>query len=208
MNPTLIFWLVFSLITSAIIYCDYKFGMLRDSSIASPKPFSFSRVQLAWWTVIIFSSIISLLFLHKGLPVIYSSTLYLLGISSGTTTLARLIDVSDNMNAVALRHQDSSSGVNFFIDILSDENGISVHRLQAVLFNLFFGCWFIYNVLYNIGVQNIDNVIPDIQPNYLIWFSVSSATYAAVKSSENKQKYTNEEPEFIAEKKETNVAQG
>jgi len=194
MNPTLIFWLVFSAITSVIIYCDIKFGILRDSSIATPKPFSFSRVQLAWWTMIIFSSVISLLFLHKGLPVIYNSTLYLLGISSGTTTMARLIDTSDHLNKGALRHQDGSAGVNFFIDILSDENGISIHRLQAVLFNLFFGCWYVYNVLYNISLQTIDNVIPDIQPNYLVWFTVSSATYTAVKSSENRHTLANEEP--------------
>ncbi len=208
MNPTLIFWLVFSLVSSAIIYCDYKFGMLRDSSIATPKPFSYSRVQLAWWTVIIFSSIISILFLHKGMPAIYNSTLYLLGISSATTVFARAIDTSDQTNSTSLRHQDSSSGVNFFMDILSDENGISMHRFQAVLFNLLFGGWFIYNVIYNLSLQNIDNIIPDIQANYLVLLSLSSVTYAAVKTSENRHKVSNDEPEFIAETKETNVAQG
>ncbi|MDE2026203.1 MAG: hypothetical protein KGJ07_06940 [Patescibacteria group bacterium] len=210
MNPTLIFWLVFSLVSSAIIYCDYKFGMLRDSSIATPKPFSYSRVQLAWWTVIVFSSIISILFLHKGMPAIYNSTLYLLGISSATSAAARMIDVSDQVNSSSLRHQDSSAGVNFFIDILSDENGISIHRFQTVLFNLLFGGWFIYNVIYNISLQNIDNIIPDIQPNYLVLLTLSSVTYTAVKTSENRHKVSNDEPEFISESagKETNVAQG
>ena len=208
MNPTLIFWLVFSLVSSAIIYCDYKFGMLRDSSIATPKPFSYSRVQLAWWTTVVFSSIISILFLHKGLPVIFNSTLYLLGISSATTTLARVIDTSDQLNANPLRHQDSSSGINFLIDILSDENGISIHRFQAVLFNLLFGGWFIYNVIYNLSLQNIDNIIPDIQANYLVLLSLSSATYAVIKTSENKVKASNDQPEFIADTKETNTAQG
>jgi hypothetical protein len=208
MNPTLIFWLIFSLISSAIIYCDFKFGMLRDSSIATPKPFSYSRVQLAWWTTVVFSSIISILFLHKGLPVIYNSTLYLLGISSATITLAKVIDTSDALNTNSLRHQDSSSGINFLVDILSDENGISIHRFQAVLFNLLFGGWFIYNVIYNLSLQNIDNIIPDIQANYLVLLSLSSATYAAIKTSENKVKVSNDQPEFISETKETKVAQG
>jgi hypothetical protein len=210
MNPTLIFWLVFSLVSSAIIYCDYKFNMLRDSSIASPKPFSYSRVQLAWWTVIVFSSIISVLFLHKGMPVLYNSTLYLLGISSATTAAARAIDVSDQLKPDALRHQDSSAGVNFLIDILSDENGISIHRFLAVLFNLLFGGWFIYNVIYNLGLQNIDNIIPDIQPNYLVLLSLSSVTYTAVKTVENKSASVHVEEEVVADQsiKGNIIAQG
>lgn len=207
MNPTLIFWLVFAIVSSAIIYCDYKFGMLRDSSVATVKPFSYSRVQLAWWTTIIFSSIISILFLHKGIPAIYNSTLYLLGISSATTAAARMIDSSDQSNTSGLRHQDSSS-VNFLVDILSDENGISIHRFQAVLFNLLFGGWFIYNVIYNLSLQNVDSIIPDIQPNYLVLLSLSSVTYTAIKISENSNRTPTDQPEFIKETKETNVAQG
>ena len=97
-----------------------------------------------------------------------------------------------------------------YIDILSDENGISIHRFQAVLFNLLFGGWFIYNVIYNLSLQNIDNIIPDIQANYLVLLSLSSATYTAIKTSENKIKASNDQPEFISEEasKETNVAQG
>jgi hypothetical protein len=209
MNPTLIFWLVFFLVSSAIIYCDVKFGMLRDSSIASPKPFSYSRVQLAWWTVIVFSSIISILFLHKGIPAIFNSTLYLLGISSATTAAARMIDVSDQQKNDSVRHQDSSAGVNFLIDILSDENGISIHRFQAVLFNILFGGWFIYNVIYNLALQNIDNIIPDIQPNYLVLLSLSSITYTAVKTTENRNP-RHIESEFITDEagKGNIIAQG
>jgi len=199
MNPTIIFWLVFSVVTSAIIYCDWKYGMLRDTSIAVPKPFSYSRVQLAWWTIIIFSSIISTLFLHKGIPVIWNSTLFLLGISSATTAAARAIDVSDQLKPNALRHQDSSAGVNFLIDILSDDNGISIHRFQAVLFNLLFGGWFIYNVIYNLSTKSMDNIIPDIEPNYLVLLTLSSVTYTAVKTVENRCPASKDEPEFIRE---------
>jgi len=208
MNPTLIFWIVFSLVSAAVIYCDQKFGMLRDISIATPKPYSFARVQLAWWTTIVFSSIISVLFLHKGMPLIYNSTLYLLGISTGTTVLARAIDVADIGNNRALRHQDSASGVNFFIDILSDENGIGIHRFFAVLFNLLFGGWFIYNVIYNLSMQSVNNVIPDLEPNFLVLLSIGSVAYTGGKSAENKHKVIEDEPEFIKETNGTSVAQG
>jgi hypothetical protein len=208
MNPTLIFWIVFSVVSSAIIYCDRKFGMLRDSSMALPKPFSYSRVQLAWWTVIILSSIISILFLHKGLPALWNSTLYLLGIASGTTTAARVIDASDKLRADSSRHQDSSAGVNFLMDILSDENGISIHRFQSVLFNLLFGVWFIYNVIYSLGSKNMDGIMPEIEPNYLVLLTLSSVTYTAVKTTENKCPAPHCESEFVSETKDTNVAQG
>jgi len=199
MNPVFMFWLIFSLITSAVIFSDYFFGMLRDTSTASPKPFSYSRVQLAWWTIIIFSSIIGALFLHNGLPVLFNSTLYLLGIASGTTAAARLIDVSDQLKGNSARHQDLYGGTNFLTDILSDGNGISIHRFQTVLFNILLGCWFIYNVVFNLTTKNLDGIIPDIQPNYLVLLSLSTLTYTALKTTENKCSTPNEEPEFIPE---------
>jgi hypothetical protein len=210
MNPVFIFWLIFSLITSAVILCDYFFGMLRDTSTAAPKPFSYSRVQLAWWTIIIFSSIISALFLHNGLPVLFNSTLYLLGIASGTTAAARLIDVSDQLKNNSFRHQDMNGGTNFLMDILSDGNGISIHRFQTVLFNILLGCWFIYNVVFNLAAKNIEGIIPDIQPNYLVLLSLSTLTYTALKATENKCPVPHVESEFVSESvnKVANVPQG
>lgn len=123
--------------------------------------------------------------------------------------MGRAIDVSDQLKQGSLRHQDSSAGENFLIDILSDENGISIHRFQAVLFNLLFGSWFIYNVLSNISLKNIDFILPDIEPNYLVLLSLSSVTYTAIKTSENRHRNCNEESEFITETtNKTTQAQG
>ena len=164
--------------------------MLRDISAApkGKKPFSFSRLQLAWWTVIILSAFISILIAKGVSPTFHESTLILLGISSATTATARIIDRSDQTTKVN-RSQDQDSE-NFFLDILSDENGVSIHRFQTVAFNLAFGIWFICTVFYFLENPplSINDIIPDIGTNNLILIGLSSGTYAALKTNENKSK--------------------
>ena len=161
--------------------------MLRDVSSASIHPYSFSRVQLSWWTLIVLSSFISILITKQNIPTFNPSTLILLGISSGTTAIATLIDLSDRSNT-SLQLSQNEKGQNFFLDILSDKNGINIHRFQAVVFNIVFGIWFIKEVLAKLpNSKEINYIIPLISNNNLILLGLSSGTYAALKSTENKQ---------------------
>lgn len=159
--------------------------MLRDTSKATGhQPYSWARVQLAWWTVIVLASFIAILW-HMGVaPTLNSSTVILLGISAATTATARVIDISDETNLLT-RHQDDF-GKNFFLDILSDQNGVSVSRFQTVVFNLVFGIWFISIVLKCLNSGDADNIMPVITDNNLILLGLSTATYAAMKTTENK----------------------
>jgi hypothetical protein len=162
--------------------------MLRDSSKMDPKPFSYSRVQLVWWTIIVLSSFISIIVVTNEIPTLLDSTLILLGISAATTASARMIDNSDQAKQKTERHQDTVMRENLFLDILSDENGVSIHRFQSVAFNLTIGIWFICTVIKKLNTGGIgpDGIIPDIANNNLILIGLSSATYAALKSTENK----------------------
>lgn len=205
------FWLPFVLLWIIIFFLDRRSGVLRDISSANPAPFSWSRVQLAWWTVIILSSLIAIIWKDMqdappaNIPTLHYSTLILLGISAATTTVARMIDVSDLTGSTGIRHQDQPA-MNFTMDILSDQNGVSIHRLQAVVFNLVFGVWFIATVLYNLApghdpcslyaagsqlatacnASKLDYMMPVITDNNLMLLGISSATYAAMKTTENK----------------------
>ena len=189
MNPIVIFWIVFPALLLAVIMLDIKFDMLRDSTtIAKPKPYSFARVQLAWWMTIVLASFITIILCGYGIPTFRESTLILLGIGTGTTAAAKVIDLSDQSKTGLLRSQDEN-GRNFFLDILSDENGVSIHRFQTVVFNLTFGIWFIASVLIKlpgISETNLNEVIPEITDNNLILLGLSSGTYAALKTTENK----------------------
>jgi hypothetical protein len=179
--------------------------MLRDLSKASPRPYSWSRVQLAWWTVIIITAFTTIMLQTGHAPNLHSSTLVLLGISAGTTAAARVIDLADQQNSLVFRHQDIKTS-NFFLDLLSDQNGVSIQRFQTLILNVVFGIWFIASVLGNLGDPNYcltdfvkgdpnlaqcllhstDFLIPIVSNNNLILLGLSSATYAALKITENK----------------------
>lgn len=171
------FWIVYVVLLGCIYFCDKKYNMLRDASLSYPKPYSFSRVQLAWWTAIVLAAFISTSLAQRHIITLLPSTLYLLGMSSATMAAAKVIDKSDARNPDIQRHQDSKSD-NFILDILSDENGISIHRFQTVIFNLVFSIWFIKFVVHM-------KTIPDISDNNLILLGLSSATYIGLKATEN-----------------------
>ena len=200
-----IFWGVFIVLTLIIFLCDKYFHMLRDVSDAVHKPFSYSRVQLAWWTLIVMSSFVSIYFFTGQIPDFNTSSLILLGISAGTTTTASLIDASDQGKGIKL--SQDSDGKNFFLDILSDQNGVSIHRLQTVLFNLIIGAWFIEQVSHGMNglsaamalcatkadalalckTSALNQIMPVLSENNLILLGVSAGTYAALKTNENKE---------------------
>jgi hypothetical protein len=188
-NQQLIFWALFLALSGIIIFFDQKYGMLRDASAAVKKPFSFARVQLAWWTVIVLSSFITILITKGVIPTFDPSTLILLGISAATTGAARVIDQSDQSNPAIVRGQDQNSQ-DFFLDILSDGTGPNMHRFQTVVFNLVFGIWFITSVLHQLGLCKtldcIDTIMPKVTNNNLILLGLSSGVYAALKMTENK----------------------
>ncbi|MBW4889832.1 hypothetical protein KXQ82_08900 [Mucilaginibacter sp. HMF5004] len=204
-----------------------------------PKPYSFSRWQLVWWTFIIFASFISVIIASGKIPTFDNSTLILLGIGSITTIAATLIDISDNDNAANTANANATQTVvvspppaapadpnapvtaapeaapvvtvvntpapqpvlaqsinhnSFFLDILSDRYGINIHRLQAFVFNVVFGVWFIYTTVMhikNITIASaqpaIDAVIPVITNNNLILLGMSAGIYTTLKTTENKQ---------------------
>jgi len=189
MNPIACFWLLFAILLICIVYCNNKFGMLKDLSEAAKKPYSWSRVQLAWWTIIIIASFTTIVILNGEAPELRLSTVILLGITAATIATATTIDTAEKSEGI-VRHQDNP-GTNFIIDILSDQTGVSIHRFQTVVFNLVFGIWFISQVMKNLVTAptgGINFIMPDIEQNNLILLGLSSATYAVMKTTENKGK--------------------
>jgi hypothetical protein len=203
-RPYVVYWFLLIGLTFTVVYCDQRFGMLRDDSHAVDKPYSFSRVQLAWWTVIVLASFIAILATRGEAPRLPESTLILLGISVATTAAARVIDVNDEASTEIVRHQDSSSS-NILLDILSDENGVSIHRFQTVAFNITFGIWFISTVFANLPDKGINEILPDIEPNNLILLGLSSATYAGLKASENRKSSQPAAPERVHDEGSTDA---
>jgi hypothetical protein len=155
--------------------------------IRHPRPaFSLGRTQLAFWTVIIISSFIYTVYVHStsgiSVPPIDPVNLILLGIAAGTTAVAKVIDSSQQNNQGASIPQQDYPSKGFFMDLISDEKGVSIHRLQNVLWTIIVG--FIY-----ISSVYDKKMLPDqsvINNQLLGLMGISASAYLGLKTSENK----------------------
>ncbi|MCE1189238.1 MAG: hypothetical protein LWX56_08850 [Ignavibacteria bacterium] len=161
-------------------YLSFFTDLIKDQSLQDKRPYSFSKAQMLWWTLIIVSCMSALYAGGKitGELNVDPSWLYLLGISAGTVAAGKVIDDNDNMKGVT-RHQDVNPSSGFFTDMLSDGNGFSIHRFQAFVFNLFYGLMFISEF------KNHFDLIK-LSPTAIGLMSISSAAYLGVKMNENK----------------------
>jgi hypothetical protein len=174
---------VAALLVLAAIVLSWHSNILRDQSHAEKRPFSLSRVQFMWWTVIIAVAVVLYCGIDSHGPAISGTCLVLLGLGTGTTLTARIIDdrqrdEAEKSGNVPL-HQDANSR-NFVQDILSDETGVSVHRFQAVVFNFVYGVSFLYTFAREGAFPAYDGYV-------LALLGISSAGYLGLKSLENRK---------------------
>lgn len=148
--------------------------------------YSLSRVQMAWWTMIVICCYIALWSDSGILVPLSGDTLILIGISAGTAAAAQTIDIgkirvleqsgrSEQTQIRAAIHTNQT----FLFQILSDENGINIQRFQSVVFTLFIGIFFVFEVITKFEM-------PDLDPGILGLMGISSATYAGLKTNEGK----------------------
>lgn len=141
-------------------------------------PFSLSRVQLAWWIFIILGSHIVIYCVTGVMPDISTTSLALLGISGGTTVLSGLTTSGQGASAAAspaAGPPEQSRG--FWTDLLSDEYGVCIHRLQKLITSLVMGCFFIRTVYDTVAT-------PVWTANQTLLLAISSATYLGLKWQE------------------------
>jgi len=147
----------------------------------SNNPFSLSRVQLGVWTVVISCSYIYLELCLGNCDTtgINETALVLMGISAAVTTGGTLIDKKEIQDGRD-RHQNTPSE-GFFADILSDDNGISIHRFQNVVWTG------IAIIIYLNKVYSTTKgcILPELSETLLLLTGISSATYLTLKSQEN-----------------------
>ena len=145
-----------------------------------PKPFSLARTQLAVWTVVIAVSYIYLelcKYSAAPIPPIDKTLLGLMGISAATTVTGSVID----NNATPTQQGTNAPSEGFFMDILSDQNGINIHRFQNVIWTL------VAVVLFLCQVPDVPcGSLPILDSTLVALTGISSATYLGLKINENK----------------------
>lgn len=181
MKPDIIFYYGIPIFIIVLgIFLSFGTDAIKDISYLKPKPYSYARAQLMWWTIIILSAFSAYYGYHHKIAELSGYTLALLGIGTGTATLANLIDKNDiASNKPRIQNTNPSKG--FLYDILDDGNGISVHRFQALIFNFVFGIIFISKFFH-------ENEIMNFTETQLGLMGISAAAYVAMKANENKTK--------------------
>jgi hypothetical protein len=176
-----------AMLRSEVFSMENYLIIAEANNIEKPKPaFSLGRSQLAFWTVIISSTFIYVvIYASSGssivIPEIPPVNLILLGIAAGTTVVAKVIDNSQKDNGTGTISQQDWPSKGFLTDIISDENGVSIHRLQNVIWIIIVGIIYIYYVI-------INSKIPDgniINNDLLGLMGISAGTYLGLKTTEN-----------------------
>src|SRR5262249_33211362 len=112
---------------------------------------------------------------------INKTALVLMGIFAGTAVASTMIDkkeINDNLP----RHQNSPSE-GFFIDILSDDSGISLHRFQNFVWTVIAMVIYVYKV----SMIRTGCILPELSDTLLALTGISSATYLVLRARENTQ---------------------
>jgi len=156
-----------------------NFQIIKDPVDIPDPPFSLSRSQMAFWTLILMFSIFYVWFDEGTFITLDGTILGLIGISAGTTIGGYYLDKRDAGVVGGPIHQQTNSSKNFFLNICSDGNGLSIHRFQNVIFTIIIGFYVVYKVME-------EGEFPEINNNMLLLLGISSATYLAIKQDENK----------------------
>lgn len=161
------------LVVGSLFGMARKSDLLRDSggsfNAAGRRAYSLARVQMAWWFVIVFTSYVLLWLLLHELPVIPSTVLWLIGISTGTGLAAFSVDRD--------KQEQVQPTAGFWRDISTDAHGVTLYRFQNIAWTGLFGLVFINQVVSSLTMPDFDNSV-------LALMGISAAAYLGFKLPE------------------------
>lgn len=149
-------------------------GMLRDAGnpglTLQDRTYSLARAQMAWWFAIILGSYIFLWVMTDGIPPLSSQALLMMGVS-GATGLASI-----GLDASKTGPRPAGSG-KFLDDLLTDADGVTLHRFQMLAMTVILGVIFLTQVV-------TDLTMPTFDGSLLSLFGIAGGTYIGFKFPE------------------------
>jgi hypothetical protein len=173
-----VFWLVvFVLLVFALWALAVQSDVLRDPGPPPPtgrKPYSLARMQAAWWFFLVLAS-----YLFIGMvtgdfgTTITNTVLGLIGISAGTAVGSAVIDAGKPAPAGGAVRQNRY----WWLDVVSDANGVSFPRFQIAAWTLVLGIIFVAQVYRVLAMPTFDSTL-------LALLGISAGTYLGLKMPE------------------------
>jgi hypothetical protein len=169
-------------IAGLFYWAGARTGALRDNDPLNPdfrqRTYSLARCQLAFWTVLVVGSFLYI-YLVTGFfnGVLTDTALWLLGISAGTSALAQAAGTSHAGAGQPVAPPIPQRSAGFLLDILSDAQGVNVHRLQMLIWTAVFGGILTTRVVTSLAFPEYDTT------TYAL-MGISSGTYVWFKRTE------------------------
>jgi hypothetical protein len=178
------FWaIIFVAIVAIFGVLAHKSDLLRDSGPqplgGGRKPYSLARTQAAWWFFLILASYLFIgLITGNFSTTITTTVLGLLGISAGTLVGSAFVDAG---KTAAMTSPPGPPSLNeyWWVDILSDANGVSFHRFQIAVWSLVLGIIFVVAVYQSLAMPTFSGAL-------LSLMGISAGTYLGLKIPEPK----------------------
>ena len=172
---------IIALLAAAFIYLTARSNLLRDSgpepTNSARKAFSLARTQMAWWFFIVLTSYLFLGLVTQDFSTTINGTaLALCGISAGAFVGAAVIDGSKIATPGALPAAATKPTEHWWLDVLSDADGVSFYRFQLVAWTFILGVVFLVHVYRYLEMPSFDEYL-------LALLGISAGTYVGHKLS-------------------------
>jgi hypothetical protein len=154
-------------------------SIIRSGSESQPvreRPYSLSLFQMAFWFGLVMIAYVFIWLINDELDTITGSVLALIGIGAGTAISASLID-KNKAEGAAADCIPAKKSQGFIHDVISDADGVSLHRFQMFIWTLVLGVIFIASVYKNLSM-------PEFSATLLGLMGISSGTYVGFKTQE------------------------
>ena len=156
-----------------LLFLGHSSGMLRDAGTGKAlesRTFSLARVQMAWWFGIIMGAYIFLWVLTENFPPLSSQALLLMGISGATGLVSAGMDANRQSQHLFVKGE-------FLEDLLSDADGVTLHRFQMLATTVILGALFVVHVATTLSM-------PEFDASLLALMGITSGTYLGFKFPE------------------------
>lgn len=177
------------LLVGIVVVLAARTALLRDADPAQPdfnkRSYSLAKSQLAFWTVVIIGTYLYIFIVNPSyVNVLNTTALELLGISMGTSALAGVTGPTASAPKAPVPYLPRpvppaplQSHHTYIDDILSDNEGMNIHRLQMALWTVVFGGVFVFECYKN-------RKFPDFGQHTFALMGISSGTYVWFRRTE------------------------